>query len=156
MNRKIAFIDDEPNVLESLKWVFKDEPYNTYTFHDPFEVLEKMEEDEFAVVVADQVMPDIEGIKFLQLVKEKRPATVCIIMTAQPDLKIAVNAINQGNIFRFVHKPWDIVEIKTTVKNAVDLYDLKAEIRRLWQLTKKQNEQLLEFNQKFIANALIH
>ena len=148
MNRRIAFVDDEPNVLESLKWVFKDEPYETHTFQNPFDTLEKLEENEFAVVVADQVMPDIEGIKFLQLVKEKRPATVCIIMTAQPDLKIAIDAMNQGNIFRFVHKPWDIVEIKTIVKNAVDLYDLKTEIRRLWQLTKKQNEQLRDLNQK--------
>ena len=141
MTQKIAFVDDEPNVLESLKWVFKDEPYNTFTFQSPFEVLEKMKEDEFAVVVADQVMPEIEGIKFLQLVKERRPSTVCIIMTAHADLQIAINAMNQGNIFRFVFKPWDVMEMKTTIRNAIDLYELKAEVRRLWKITKSQNKQ---------------
>ena len=148
MSYKIAFVDDEANVLESLKWVFKDEPYNTFTFQHPLEVLEKIDDEEFAVVLADQLMPEIEGIKFLQLVKEKKPSTVCMIMTAQPDIKIAINAMNQGNIFRFVSKPWDIMELKTAVKNAIDQYELKSEIRRLWQITKKQNDQLLILNQK--------
>jgi signal transduction histidine kinase len=148
MSQKIAFVDDEANVLEALRWVFKDDPYNTFTFQHPLEALDRMEEEEFAVVVADQLMPEIEGIKFLQLVKEKRPATVCIIMTAQPDLNIAVDAMNQGNIFRFVCKPWDNMEMKTAVKNAIDLYELKSEIRRLWQITKKQNKQLSALNQK--------
>ena len=148
MTQKVAFVDDEQSVLESLKWVFKDEPYEIFIFTDPFELLAKFDGNEFAVVVADQVMPEIEGIPFLQLVKEKSPATVCIIMTAHADLKIAIDAMNKGNIFRFVFKPWDIVEIKTAVKNAVDLYELKSEIRRLWQVTKNQNEQLLELNQK--------
>ncbi|MDB9822331.1 ATP-binding protein [Deltaproteobacteria bacterium] len=146
MSQKIAFVDDEANVLEALQWVFKDEPYNTFTFQHPLDFLKKIENEEFAVVVADQLMPEIEGIEFLQLVKEKTPATVCIIMTAQPDLNIAINAMNQGNIFRFVYKPWDNMEMKTAVKNAIDLYELKSEIRRLWQITKKQNKQLLALN----------
>ena len=148
MGHQIAFIDDEPNVLEALKWVFKDEPYELSIFYSPSDLLNSLESQEFAVVVADQVMPEMEGIKLLQLVKEKCPATVCIIMTAHADLKIAINAMNQGNIFRFVFKPWDIVELKTAVKNAIDLYELKAEVHRLWKITKDQNEQLLDLNSK--------
>lgn len=148
MEHKIAFIDDEPNVLEALKWVFKDEPYELSFFEHPSALLNSLENNEFAVVVADQVMPEMEGIKLLQIVKEKCPATVCIIMTAHADLKIAINAMNQGNIFRFVFKPWDIVELKTAVKNAIDLYELKTEVRRLWKITREQNEQLLDLNSK--------
>lgn len=148
MGRKIAFIDDEPNVLEALKWVFKDEPYELNIFDHPSDLLNRLETEEFAVVVADQVMPEMEGIELLQIVKERCPSTVCIIMTAHADLKIAINAMNKGNIFRFVFKPWDIVELKTNIKNAVDLYELKAEVRRLWKITKDQNEQLLDLNSK--------
>ena len=148
MRHKIAFIDDEPNVLESLKWVFMDESYELSIFEHPLDLLNALSTEEFAVVVADQVMPEMEGIKLLQIVKEKCPATVCIIMTAHADLKIAINAMNQGNIFRFVFKPWDIVELKTAVKNATDLYELKAEVRRLWTITRDQNEQLLDLNSK--------
>ncbi|MBN2417815.1 MAG: response regulator [Deltaproteobacteria bacterium] len=148
MAHKIAFIDDEPNVLESLKWVFMDDSYEVSIFNHPVDLLNVLETKEFAVVVADQVMPEMEGIKLLQIIKEKCPATVCIIMTAHADLKIAINAMNQGNIFRFVFKPWDIVELKTAVKNAVDLYELKAEVRRLWKITRDQNEQLLDLNSR--------
>jgi signal transduction histidine kinase len=148
MDHIIALIDDEQSVLESLKWVFKDEHYGLRIFTNPSELLNSLDDEEFAVVVADQVMPEMEGIKLLQIVKEKCPATVCIIMTAHADLKIAINAMNQGNIFRFVFKPWDIVELKTTVKNAVDLYESQAEVRRLWKLTRDQNEQLLELNSR--------
>ena len=148
MGHKIAFIDDEPNVLESLKWIFMDESYEINTFEHPLDLLNALPAEEFAVVVADQVMPEMEGIKLLQIVKEKYPATVCIIMTAHADLKIAINAMNQGNIFRFVFKPWDIVELKTAVKNAIDLYELKTEVRRLWEITRNQNEQLLDLNSK--------
>ena len=148
IRHKIAFIDDEPNVLEALKWVFKDDSYELSFFNDPSDLLNILDSREFSVVVADQVMPEMEGIKLLQVVKERYPATVCIIMTAHADLKIAIEAMNQGNIFRFVFKPWDIVELKTAVKNAIDLYESKAEIRRLWQITKDQNEQLLDLNSK--------
>ncbi len=148
MRHQIAFIDDEPNVLESLKWVFKDEPYNISVFERPSDLLNSLETEEFAVVVADQVMPEMEGIKLLQIVKERYSATVCIIMTAHADLKIAINAMNQGNIFRFVFKPWDIVELKTAVKNAIDLYESKSEVRKLWKITRDQNEQLRVLNNK--------
>ncbi|MBN2059624.1 MAG: response regulator, partial [Deltaproteobacteria bacterium] len=148
MNRKIAFVDDEINVLESIRWMFKDNSYDINTFLNPFEFLEKFEEENFAVVVADQVMPGIEGIQLLQQVKDRRPSTVCIIMTAHANIDIAINAMNQGNIFRFITKPWDVMEMKAAVKNAIDRYELETEIQRLWQITKRQNEQLQEMNKK--------
>lgn len=148
MGYKLAFIDDEPNVLESLKWVFKDDSYEVSIFSHPADLLSLLDTEEFAVVVADQIMPEIEGLKLLQAVKDKCPATVCIIMTAHADLKIAINAMNQGNIFRFIFKPWDIIELKTVIKNAVDLYELRKEIRNLWKITNDQNEQLRELNNK--------
>lgn len=148
MKHKIAFIDDEPSVLESLKLVFKDDCYVISIFSNPSDLLQKIETEEFAIVVADQVMPDIEGIKLLQIVKDQCPDTVCIIMTTHANLKIAIDAMNQGTIFRFVLKPWDIVELKAAVKNAIDLYELKTETRKLRKITKDQNKQLLELNSK--------
>lgn len=150
MNQKIAFIDDETSILESLKWLFKDEPYQTLTFQSPTKALKKMDEDEFAVVVADQIMPEMEGITFLRKVKERRPVTVRMMMTAQADMNMALNAINQGSIFRLVLKPWDAIEMKTAVKNAIDLYEVKSDIQRLWRITRSQNELLQELNQQLI------
>ncbi|MFC1534706.1 response regulator [Thermodesulfobacteriota bacterium] len=141
MHQKIAFIDDEPNVLESLKWVFKDEPYQLSTFRCPLEALEKLEENEFAVVVADQIMPEMEGTAFLQQVKQKWPRTECMIMTAHPNLEKIKDSIDQ-----VIVKPWNIVGLKTVVQNAVALYKEKQEKPKTLPYRKKcilyvENEQ---------------
>jgi len=147
MVRRIAFIDDEKIVLDSINWVFNDEPYELFLFQNPMEFLRKMEEVEFAVVVADQNMPEMKGITLLQQVRERWPDTVRIIMTGYTDLNIAINAINQGNVYLFISKPWNSDELAVMVKNAVALYELRSENKRLYQITNEQNKQLLQFNQ---------
>lgn len=125
MLQKIAFIDDEKNVLESLKWLFNDEPYQLFTFNNPAEALDKIMEDEFAVVVSDQVMPEIEGTKLLQNIKKKWPETECIIMTAH-----SINKIENTNNFRIISKPWDINKFKLAIRDAVSKYEKKYQEKR--------------------------
>ena len=148
MKHKIAFVDDEPGVLESLKYIFKDEPYQAFAFQNTREALNRLDREKFSVVISDQVMPDMDGISFLQQVKKRSPETVCVIITAHADLDLAVNAINQGGIFKLVNKPLDVIEIKTAVKNAVDNYRLKSEVNKLLKIIKKQNMKLRELNKK--------
>ena len=107
MTQRIAFIDDEKAVLESLKWVFKGEPYELCTFQSPFDALERLEKGGFAVVVADQIMPEMEGVNLLHQIKRKWPKTECMLMTAFPDL---IEAQKTNN--RVIEKPWDINELK--------------------------------------------
>ena len=122
MNHKIAFVDDQACILESLMHVFKDEPYQLFAFQNTSEVLDRLDKEKFSVIIADQVMPDMTGINFLNLIKQRRPDTVCIIMTAHADLNFAVDTINQGGIFKFIIKPWDVIEIKSTIRTAIDQY----------------------------------
>ena len=82
------------------------------------------------------------GTVFLEKVKETWPDTVRVIMTAHSDFKTAVDAINQGNVYRFIYKPWDEIELKMTVRNAVSFYELRSETTKLFELTKHQNIQL--------------
>ena len=144
MKKNIMFVDDSVGVLEALKWMFVDEPYRFFAFENPIEALRKMEEIEFAVVVADQRMPEMEGTIFLEKIKENWPDTVRIIITAHADLDIALDAINRGNVYRFIFKPWDERELKLAVKSAVNYYELRSENKRLNKLLKKQNDQLQE------------
>lgn len=118
--QKIAFIDDDNNVLESLKCLFNDEPYEIFAFNSPYKALEKIAEEKFAVVVSDQIMPETQGTTLLQCVKEKCPETECIIMTAS-SLKINKN---RGN-FQIIKKPWNIHELKQTISDAVARYEKK-------------------------------
>ena len=125
MSHKIAFIDYESNVLESLKWLFKEEPYQLYTFKNPLEALKKIEEEEFAIVVADQHIPQMAWVNFLERIKERRSDTVCMIMTTLLDLETATKAIGHNEIYKIIFKPWDNNELKNIIKSALTHYDRK-------------------------------
>lgn len=125
MSRKIAFIDRESNVLESIKWLFKEESYQLYTFSNPLKAIKKIEDEEFALVVADQHTREMSGVEFLKKVKARRPNTVCMIMTALPDIYTATDAVDRENIYRIIYKPWDNHELKRLVKDALNYYDNK-------------------------------
>jgi len=143
---RILFVDDEQSILKSLKRVFINEPYEVFTSNSPSEALKKMEDTRFAVVVSDERMPEMEGTAFLKKVKERWPDVVRMILTGYADLGTAISAINQGNVYRFINKPWDDTELKLTVKNALAHYELVSENKRLFELTRKQNEELLDLN----------
>ena len=123
MDHKIAFIDCESNVLESLKWLFKEESYQLYTFNNPLEALDKIEDEEFAIVVVDQHISQIAWINFLERVKERRPDTVFMIMTTLLDLETATKVIGRNDIHKIIFKPWDNNELKNIIKNAITHYD---------------------------------
>ena len=126
MQYNIMFVDDEVSVLEALKWVFKDEPYRFFAFNNPIDALKKMEETEFAAVIADQRMPEMEGTIFFEKIRQKWPETIRIMITGHVGLDIALDAINLGNVYRFIFKPWNERELKLTVKSAVSYYVSKS------------------------------
>ncbi|MEA3361125.1 MAG: response regulator [Thermodesulfobacteriota bacterium] len=146
MSEKVIFVDDEKHILKSLERLFMDEPYEISTMNSPFEALEMMEKNEVAVVVSDQRMPEMEGTAFLGKVRKKWPNTVRMMLTGYADLEAAMAAINQGNVYRFISKPWDETELKLAVKNAFVHYNLLSENKRLFKLTKSQNEELQKLN----------
>ena len=80
MKTNIMFVDDSISVLESLKWIFMDEPYHIFLFDSPLKALKAIDSKEFSVVVADQSMPEMTGIEFLKKVKQRSPDTVGMIM----------------------------------------------------------------------------
>ena len=146
MNDKIIFVDDKTSVLEYLAILFKDEPYEILNFSSPSKALRHVKKTGPAVIISDQCMPEMEGTTFLQKVKEMSPDTVRILMTAFVDTDAAIAAINQGNVFHFISKPFDVQELKLTVKNAIEHYHLMTENKRLIRVTKTQNKTLKKLN----------
>ena len=147
MAAKILFLDDEPYILNALNRLFIDEPYEIMTFESPLKALEKMGEEEVAVVVSDHEMPEMKGTAFLEKVRDRWPDTIRIILTGYANFENSISAINQGNVYRFISKPWDNNELKMTIKNAINHYELLFENKRLCELTRKQNEKLVKSNQ---------
>jgi DNA-binding NtrC family response regulator len=116
---KIAFIDDDYNVLEALKLVFYDEPLCTlYLFQDPVEALKKINTNNFSVVAADQSMPGMKGTDLLLLAKKKNPLTECLIMTGFPCSRSL-----KDNDFAIIIKPWDVAELRYTIHRALDNFN---------------------------------
>lgn len=118
---RIIFVDDQRAILESLKWLFIDEPCQIEVFDSPSEALSLPENPKPAVIVSDQWMTEMTGIELLQQVKNKWPNTIRIIMTIDPD-KTVIDALSQGNIYGIIQKPWSTTELKQVIRSAVDRY----------------------------------
>jgi putative nucleotidyltransferase with HDIG domain len=102
--------------------------------------------NEVQVVVTDQLMPEMSGVDLLSTVRDRHPDIVRMMLTGYTDMTIAVEAINRGEIFRLMTKPWNDDELKATLRQAFDHYDLKREIKRLNQVTREQNFKLQDMN----------
>lgn len=128
----IMFVDGAACVHEAVKWVLKDEPYSLIVFKSPLEALRALKEEEFAVVIADQMLPEMSGIDFLKKVKERSPNTMGIIMTAFVESKAAINAIRCGYVYQFVKKPLDSKKVKQAIAMAVDHHQINTTSQKLW------------------------
>ena len=124
MKPKIMFVNDSIKVLESLKRFFNDATYHFFGFNDPFEALDKMKEDRFAVVVADQSISKISVIEFFKKAKQLSPNTVGIVMTSCFELDKASDVLDNELIYRFSKKPWNDLGLKQAVEMAITHYEM--------------------------------
>jgi len=136
MLETVLFVDDDRSVLEFAEHVFKDKGCNVITINDPVAALELIRHDEIAVLVSDNNMPVMCGLELIEKANTVSPETVKIIMTAYADLSVALCAINQCQVFKFVPKPWKPEEMLNTVKDALRRY-------RTMQTMRRENEDVL-------------
>lgn len=142
----VLFVDDEANILKALQRLLRHEPIQVLTASTPADAFELIDRYEPQVVVSDQRMPQLSGADFLSSVRDRHGDSVRMMLTGYTDMTIAVEAINKGEIFRLITKPWNDDELKATLRQAFDHFDLKAEIKRLNQVTREQNFKLQDMN----------
>ncbi len=130
MKYRIMFLDDSISVLESLKWIFIDEPYYLFASNSPFESLSMIGSLEIAVVVVDQSMQEMDVLDFLKNLSVKSPYTMVIIMTGYSGIKETFDTKYSGSIYRFVKKPLGNNEIKQAVKSAIAEYEINLGNKR--------------------------
>jgi len=122
--RTILFVDDEIRLLQSLKRGMLDEPYNLLFAESGKKALELLEENEVHVIVTDMRMPEMSGLKLLRIVKVKYPHIVRLVLSGYTQVTTLLTAINQGEIFKFITKPWKMEgEFKSIIRQAVDHYN---------------------------------
>ena len=142
----VLFVDDELNILKALQRLLRSEPMNVVCASRGSEALELLDKTNAQVVVSDQRMPEMSGVDFLAQVRERRPDVVRMMLTGYTEMDVAVEAINRGEIYRLITKPWNDNELRATIRQAFDHADLKGEIRRLNQVTREQNFKLQDMN----------
>ena len=142
----MLFVDDEPGILSSLRRLFRPHGYRILVAESGALGLAELEKTPVDLVISDMRMPEMDGATFLKAVRQRWPDTVRILLTGYADVTSTVAAINEGEIYRYVSKPWDDNEIVKTVREALEGYQLKMENRRLTALTQSQNEELKGLN----------
>jgi response regulator RpfG family c-di-GMP phosphodiesterase len=142
----LLFVDDEPGILAALRRLFRPHGYRILTAESGAEGLEVLGREEVDLVVSDMRMPNMDGAKFLREVRARRPQVVRLLLTGYADIASTIEAINHGEIYRYISKPWDDDEIVHTVKDALERKRLERENLRLVELTTRQNEELKELN----------
>ncbi|MFQ3597084.1 MAG: response regulator [Chloroherpetonaceae bacterium] len=124
---KILFVDDESQILETLKLVFRG--WNIATTTSAKEALKLLQSETFSVIVSDQRMPEMTGVEFLKEAKKLSPKSVRILLTGYSELDNVIDAINSGEVYRFISKPWDNDKLKETVETACKIAELDTDLK---------------------------
>jgi putative nucleotidyltransferase with HDIG domain len=120
----VLFVDDDQHILSAIKRIFDHKAITLLTTDNPHEALNIIERQEIAVLVSDNRMPGMTGIELLVRIKRLSPDTVKILMTAYADLDTVINAINAGEVFRFITKPWENGLLINAVEEGVRRYSI--------------------------------
>lgn len=116
---RVLFVDDEPNITQAMSWIFR-KGYEVKVANSGEEALSMLKGFDPDVVVSDQRMPGMAGTQLLEQVKLQCPRAMRLLLTGYSDYKAIVNSVNDGEIWRFVHKPWDNVKIREVVAEAAE------------------------------------
>lgn len=139
---RVLFVDDEVNVLNSIKRIFRRENYDLVTASSASSALELIEKKPPQVIVSDYKMPVMNGADLLREVKSRHPQTIRIMLTGHADVNAIMGAVNDGAVYKFITKPWNDDDLRLTISLALEQYDLIQENRNLRQQREAQKKRI--------------
>lgn len=142
----LLFVDDEPSILSSLRRLFRPHGYRILVAESGQAGLDTLANENVDLVISDMRMPEMDGAHFLKEVRNRWPGIVRILLTGYADISSTIAAINEGEIYRYISKPWDDAEIVLIVREALERQRLVNENQRLTELTQAQNDALKALN----------
>ena len=146
MKQKILIVDDEEKILQSLRRLFRTSDYDFKFCQSGKEGLELLRTEPVSVIISDMQMPEMNGVEFLEQATEICPDAIRMILSGYSEADRIMDAINKGQIWRFISKPWNNDDIKVTVANAVDLYQKNRERIELTEKLRRKTDELDELN----------
>lgn len=142
---RVLYIDDELNNLLAFQASFR-RKYKIFIASSSAEGMSILnDEKDIQVIICDQRMPQSTGVEFFQVIRKAFPDPVRILLTGYTDAEAIINAINEGEIFRYIKKPWDEFELQNAVQNAFELYTTRLQLKRKVSELQKTNDELNRF-----------
>lgn len=139
---KVLFVDDEVHNLHSFKATFRRD-FKVFTAESGPEGLRIFKEQEdINIILTDQRMPEMTGIEFLVEVQKIDPEPMRLLITGYSDINAVIDAINKGQVFRYLNKPWHEGDLKATIQQAHEVFMLRRENKELVRKLERANEQL--------------
>ena len=136
--RTVLFVDDEEKILRSLKRGLIDEPYESLFANSGQQAVEILRQNEVHVLVTDMRMPEMSGLELLEIVKKEYPHIVRMVLSGYTQVPTLLTAINQGEIFKFITKPWRLEEeFKPAIREAVEYYSFRSQRQTVEEEPKK-------------------
>lgn len=124
----VLFVDDEEKILKSLKRGLLYEPYKKIFANSGQEALEVLEGNQVHIIVTDMRMPEMNGLELLKIVKEKYPHIVRMVLSGYTQISTLLTAINQGEIYKYITKPWKLdEEFVPAVRSAIEYYESRTQ-----------------------------
>ena len=142
MKDTLLIVDDEKSIIDSLIRLFRKEDIEIFKATSGADGLKIIEEEEISLVISDHRMPHMSGVDFLARLKEISPDTIRIMLTGYADLQATVDAINKGEVYRFISKPWNDEELLMIVRQSLEYRNILMENRQLTRTVKRQSSIL--------------
>jgi len=146
MKHTLLCVDDEADIVDSLERLFR-KKYHVLKATSGKEALELLKENAVSIIISDQRMPNMTGVEFLSKSIKTHPEAVRILLTGYTDIDSVISAINSGQIYRYVTKPWDPRDLSNAVDRAVERYELSAELKEKNEALEKALEELKVLDQ---------
>jgi signal transduction histidine kinase len=143
-NIRVLYIDDEENNLVAFKATFRRQ-YEIYTASSAAEGLKILQNINIPIIIADQKMPNMTGVEFFKSISKTYPDPMRILLTGYTDIDALADAINHGDVYRYIQKPWSDLELHNAIKNAYDAYCGKIDLRNKVTELEKTNDELNRF-----------
>ncbi len=141
---KVLYIDDEDNNLNSFRASLRKD-FEVLTAIDAETGFDLVRKNKFHVVIADQRMPGLTGVEFFEKMMEIDPDPIRILLTGYSDIASVIDAINKGEVYRFIDKPWNLEQIKNAIRNAGEIFETKRELREMNQRLTKVYSEMNQF-----------
>ena len=141
MTANILYVDDEPHNLSAFAATFR-RLYKVFTAESAEDGKKILDTEDIQVIITEQRMPKTTGVEFLASILEKHPEPIRMILTGYTDIDAVIDAINKGQVYRYIQKPWMEEDLRINIDKAIEIYTLRKENRELTEKLMVANQQL--------------